>query len=117
MHLLNAYLGTNSTDLAINMRHQCMASIADPQAKEQVWQELIDPKSKLSIYERRAKMVGFFCWQQIDLCRPYFDKFYECIADFEQNHIYKYVEVFFECMLPTMEIEDRHIVQLLKIKG
>ena len=116
MQMMNEYLGTNNSDLAINMRYSCIASLPDPEKKEVVWNELIDPSSTYSIYQRKAKMQGFYSWHQIELCRPYFDKFFETLSDLESNHIYKYVEVFFSSMIPNFEIEDRHIVKLLKIK-
>lgn len=52
----------------------------------------------------------------MDICRPYFDKFFDCLTTFEQQHIYKYVEMFLTTMLPDFEVEDRHIVKLLKVK-
>ena len=63
-------------------------------------------------------MSGFYSLDQIELCSPYFDKFYECLADgFEQKHSYKYIEAFFYTMLPRMEIKDSHIVKLVQIKN
>lgn len=62
MALIDDYLGTNNSDLAINMRYSCMASLPDPENKEKVWQELVDPTSTLSIYQRQAKMQGFYSW-------------------------------------------------------
>ena len=52
LKMMNDYLGANNSDLAINMRYTCMASLPDPENKERVWQELIDPMSTLSIYQR-----------------------------------------------------------------
>jgi len=38
-------------------------------------------------------MSGFYSFDQLDLCAPYFEKFYEVLAnDFEQKHTYKYIE-------------------------
>ena len=61
-------------------------------------------------------MQGFYSWLQLDICRPYFDKFFDCLGTLEQQHIYKYVEMFLTTMLPDFEVGDRHIVKLLKVK-
>lgn len=59
-------------------------------------------------------MSGFYSFDQMDLCSPYFDKFYDVLADgFEQKHTYKYIESFFYNMLPRMNIKDSHIVKLV----
>ena len=48
---------------------------------------------------------------------PFFDRFYECLEDMHHDHAHKYLETFFYHMLPRMQIEDRHIVQLMSIKS
>lgn len=113
---LEKIIGDKQNNIAKNLRFQCHASIANAQIKEEVWQELIDPKSKLSIYERQAKMHGFYQFDQIALCAPYFDKFYSALPDLCENHSYKYMCTFFSCMLPRMEIQDSHIAKLMMIK-
>ena len=54
---------------------------------------------------------------QIDICAPYFDKFYDSLAELHSAHTYKYIEIFFSLLLPRMQIEDRHIVKLMTIKS
>ena len=81
--LLEQVLKDDNSDLAKNARHSCEASINTPENKERVWKELLDPNSKLSSKERQAMMGGFYSWDQLDLCRPYFDKFYECLTQLE----------------------------------
>ena len=78
--LLEFVIGDDNSDLAKNAKHACSASIATAENKERVWNELLDPKSKFSAKESEAMMAGFYSWDQIDLCRPYFNKFYECLA-------------------------------------
>jgi aminopeptidase N len=80
----------------------CIASLPDAKVKETVWQELIDPKSQLSLYERRAKMQGFFQQNQIEICSPYFEKFYDSLSSLHSAHTYKYIETFFNLLLPRM---------------
>ena len=62
-------------------------------------------------------MGGFFAASQLDLVRPYFDMFYEVLPEIETKHGYKYLETFCGYMVPTLEIEDKHIVMLLNIKS
>jgi len=62
-------------------------------------------------------MAGFFSAQQLDLVRPYFDKYYEALPDIESQHGYKYLQFFSNFMVPTLEIEDKHIVKLINIKS
>jgi hypothetical protein len=52
--------GDDTSDLAQNIRLTCMASLPDAGVKEEVWLELVAPQSKFSLYQRKAKMQGFF---------------------------------------------------------
>ena len=115
--LLEEILGSDNSDLAKNAKHCCAASIATAENKEKVWNELLDPNSKYSAKERQAMMGGFYSFDQLELCRPYYNKFYECLQKLEQEHGYKYMNFFFFSMLPRMEIDDSHIVQLMTIKS
>lgn len=60
-------------------------------------------------------MGGFYSWKQLDLIRPYFDKFYEALPLIYEKTSFKYVESF-NSLLPRMEIKDEHIVKLLALK-
>lgn len=62
-------------------------------------------------------MGGFFHGDQLELVRPYFDKYYDVLPDIESQHGYKYLQYFSAVMVPTLEIEDRHIVKLMNIKS
>lgn len=75
--LLEKHLGDDKSDLSKNTRIFCEAAQADPAVKEKIWKELINPNSTYSLYERRAMMGGFYSWDQIDICEPYFEKFYD----------------------------------------
>ena len=61
-------------------------------------------------------MRGFY-YGPIELVRPYIDKFYTVLTEVAEAHGNIYLEKFFFAMLPHREIEDRHIVQLMTIKG
>lgn len=62
-------------------------------------------------------MGGFYSWDQLDICEPYFDKFYDELGNLSGHHTFKYIDTFFYSMLPRMKIEDKHIVKLLEIKS
>jgi hypothetical protein len=62
-------------------------------------------------------MSGFFSASQIDLVRPYFDQYYDALPLIESQHGYKYLQAFTAYMLPTLEIEDKHIVKLINLKS
>lgn len=62
-------------------------------------------------------MEGFFSGGQLDLVRPYFDKYYEVLPLIESQHGYKYLQFFSNVMVPTLEVEDKHIVKLINIKS
>lgn len=67
-NLLGKIIGDDKSDLALNTQLTCEASLPDPLIKEKIWQELINPQSKLSLYQKRAKMGGFYDFDQIDIC-------------------------------------------------
>ena len=117
MQLLEKVLKDDKSDIARDVRAQCMTSIADPAVKEQAWKDITDPKSPLSNKLKEAKMLGFYAWSQYDLVQPYFDRYYEELKDFDKRHSNQYVNSFIRCMRPTMEILDSHIVKLVTIKG
>lgn len=62
-------------------------------------------------------MNGFYAPAQLDLVRPYFDKYYEALKDFNKHHGFRYLESFMYTMRPTMEILDSHIVKMVTING
>jgi aminopeptidase N len=109
--------GDDKSDLAQNCKLTCEAYIPTAENKAAVWKEITDPNSTLSAKQRQAQMGGFFSASQLDLVRPYFDKYYEVLPDIESQHGYKYLQFFSNFMVPTLEIEDKHIVMLANIKS
>ena len=61
-------------------------------------------------------MQGFKSWRQLDIIRPYFDKYYEVLPILHEKVVFKYVESFEAYMLPRMEIKDEHIIKMLSLK-
>ena len=115
MELLQGTLGEDQSDLAENCRATCMTSLPDPAVKERVWQELIDPNNTDSLYIKNAKMAGFYSLNQIDIVQPYFDKFFDILVEMKNTKVNKEFESFFWNLLPSMQVQDSHIVRLVSI--
>ena len=113
--LLTKTIGDDKSDIAENTKETCLALLPTAENKAQVWAQLIDTNSTDSIYKRGAKIGGFYSWKQLDLIRPYFDKFYEVLPLVYEKSTFKYVETF-NSLLPRMEINDSHIVKLIALK-
>lgn len=113
---LEMVLGDDQSDNAIRTRLSCMAASTSPEVKAQVWQDLVSHDSKYSLYEKRALMAGFYSASDMDNYRVYAEEFYKCLPTFQLHHGFKYIQTFFTSMLPTLEIEDRHIVALMHVK-
>lgn len=62
-------------------------------------------------------MAGFYAWSQQELTKPYADKYYEALKDFNKHHSYRQLESFVMSMRPTQEVLDSHIVKMVTIKG
>ena len=93
-----------------------MASLPDPDVKAKIWAEITDPNNTESLYMKRAKLAGFYSYEQLDIVEPYFDKFYELIPFMQEKTNPKTFEAFFYGLLPRMKITDSHIVKLVALK-
>jgi len=89
--VLEKTLGDDKSDPAEKTRIKCMSGLPDAESKEAAWLAITDVNSKESIAEREAKMSGFFSWNQLELNRPYFDKFYEVLKDMNTYLPFKYL--------------------------
>jgi hypothetical protein len=81
LELLEVIIGDNKSDIAKNARFACLAILPKAEVKERVWKELTDPNSTESLYDRSAKMGAFSSWKQMELNRPYHDRFFEDLAN------------------------------------
>jgi len=113
---LEEVLGDDKTDLSERTRATCRAGLPDPEIKASIWKEITDPDNSDSLYMRSAKMAGFYSWDQLDIIEPYFDKFFDCLAELHEKCTHKKFESFFYSMLPRMKISDSHIVKLVALK-
>ena len=115
MDILETTLAGDTSDLAENCRTACMAGLPDAEVKARVWAEITDPNNSDSAYVRSAKMSAFYSGDQMELCEPYFDKFYDVLVEFHNNFTHKVFSAFFAYMMPKMKVTDAHIVRLLTI--
>ena len=110
------FLKDDKSDLAKNTLLTVEAMTPDAAKKEQAWQNIVDAKAPFSSKQRGALMQGFY-YGPIELVRPYMDKFYTILPQVAEAHGNIFLESFFFSMLPRREVEDKHIVQLMTIKG
>lgn len=115
--ILESTLGDDVSDIAQSVRNFCRATTSDLAVKEQIWNDILDPNSSLSLYEKNALMGGFYSWDQVDALDGFYDKFYDSLETIYTNQTWKFVSSYTATMLPRMKIEDRHIVKLITIKS
>jgi len=115
--MMEHVMNDDKSDIAENVRLTCMAYLPDTAGKAETWKALIDINSTESLKERAAKMAGFHSWNQLDITRPYFDKFFDELRNIQAGTPYKYQEAFFYQLLPRYEIQDAHIVKLVELKN
>ena len=60
--LLEKTLGDDKSDIAQRVRLTCNSGLPDPENKAKIWKEITNVTSKESIYDRSAKMGGFYSW-------------------------------------------------------
>ena len=110
-------VGDDKSDIAEETRLGCIASIPDPKMKEQVWNEFTDPHSPRSLSEKEAEMNQFASFEQMDLIRPYQEKFFSNLAEMYKQNSYKWFEAYFHSLLPReREINESDIAKLRAIK-
>lgn len=113
--LMHRLLGKDQSPSAEACRAQCEASLPDQASKAKVWSEITDPGSPDSPIEKAAKMEGFYSEEQLDLCEPYFDKFFEALSLQRRMNSYKGMCQFFHGMLPRLHVKDEYIFKLSQI--
>mmetsp|Transcript_42769 Transcript_42769/g.41119 ORF Transcript_42769/g.41119 Transcript_42769/m.41119 type:complete len:233 (+) Transcript_42769:2025-2723(+) len=115
--LLEKVLEGDNSDLATNLRLTCEAALPSAESKAKVWAILTDPNSSESLYQKSARISGFYAYNQLDEIRPYFAKFYELLPTlFTSQTQFKFIEAFFYGLLPRVDIRDEDIVKLMTLK-
>ena len=55
-------IGSDLSDVAEQAKIECLAGLPDADVKAAAWASITDPASTESIYNREAKMRGFYSW-------------------------------------------------------
>ena len=50
------------------------------------------------------------------MIKQFFDEFFKAIVPLYHAYQFQYIESFVDNLLPTLEIEDKHIVKMMEIK-
>lgn len=112
--LIEKILGEDKSDVAKKARLGCEACFATKENKEKLWEIFTDDKTTLSIQDREAMMSGFCSWDQVELCDPYFDKYYEALETLANGkHALRYQQSFCMSLMPRRCIKDHHLVKLM----
>ena len=61
-------------------------------------------------------MEGFYSYKQMALIDHFFDEFFKALVPLYHAYQFQYIESFVDNLLPTLHIEDIHIVKLMEIK-
>ena len=92
----------------------CYALLPDKARKEEVWEKALDRQGKLSFYEHKALMEGFWSPKQDDLLKDYFDKFLEVVPEIANRGDKDFVKNFMSGMCPTYGVTDEYLEKLAK---
>lgn len=111
--VIEKVLGDDKSDVAKKTRLGCEACFATKENKDKLWETFIDEKTELSIQDREAMISGFCSWDQLELCEPYFDKYYDALDTLSEKHAYRYQRSFCMGLMPRKWIKDEHLVRLM----
>ena len=92
----------------------CYALLPDAERKAEVWERALDREGKLSFYEHKALMEGFWSVKQGALLQNYFNKFVEAIPDIANRGDKDFVKNFLFGMCPAYGVDDEYIERLKK---
>jgi len=84
--LMEKVLKDDKSDIARRTRLTCEAASATLENKEKYWKILIDENTEYSIYDREAMISGFCSWDQLELCEPFSEKFYDALTTLSDKH-------------------------------
>jgi aminopeptidase N len=79
--------------------------IATPAAKEHAWRQLTGPNS-LPNWLQRALLVGFYHSAQLDLTRPYVNRFFDVIDQIWASRDSEPAQEFVELAYPAQHVSE-----------
>lgn len=98
--------GDNS-DQAKNTVKVCEMALPEEALKAKLWDEITDTSKDIALMELKQKVAGFFQrHQQLDLIKPYFDKFYKVCEKVVNEKDREYAEIFINGCSPAFMARD-----------
>lgn len=82
--LLQIIFGNQKGDKANLAKLNCFAALPDAASKENTWNEIINPQSKLSDKEKEAQIFEFNVADQGDILKPYHEKFFNSLIQVQK---------------------------------
>lgn len=100
---LDNYAGDNASDRIKRLRFTCEACLPDKDSKAKIWEIITHPKeNELSSYDYRAYLQGFYSRFQIELNRPYVEKYLEEIPKFARSGEKDHMSIFVSGAFPPL---------------
>ncbi len=117
--LLDKELEKDKSDEGLRAKRACQAAIPTAENKAKHWEMFIDEKTKENDHMLFASMGGFNSWENLELLKPYVDKYFDVIASVFAKRSRTYAETFFMVLKPLEASEDvlhRYEGLLTKVK-
>lgn len=109
-------LANDQSDNAKTVEQICDNSLPEPALKEKLWNEITDFESKDTLIQTQTKIAAFFKkQQQLELIKPYFQKFYDIILDIVEKKDREFSEVFMNRMSPSFMATENDEAELKRI--
>lgn len=109
-------LSDDQSDNAKKVSQICDNSLPDAALKEKLWNEITDFDSKDTLIQTQIKIAAFFQrQQQLELIKPYFQKFYDIILDVVEKRDREFSEVFMNRLCPAFMATENDEAELKRI--
>ena len=102
---INAELERDPTAAGEKRAATARAARPDPAAKEAAWSAVMDTDT-LSNHLQAATMAQFWRYDQVELCRPYVERYFEQIADIWRTRSMDTAHTITEMLYPAVVIEQ-----------
>eukprot|EP00826_Nyctotherus_ovalis_P042217 TRINITY_DN4319_c0_g1_i15.p1 TRINITY_DN4319_c0_g1~~TRINITY_DN4319_c0_g1_i15.p1 ORF type:complete len:334 (-),score=53.12 TRINITY_DN4319_c0_g1_i15:134-1135(-) len=104
--LLNAELKEDKSDVGLRAQRTCEASIPTLESKAKQWLQLLSEDTRESEHMLFSAMRGFNSQDQVELLKPYEEKYFETITDIFKKKTRYYAEAFFRFLKPRIVSES-----------
>lgn len=109
-------LKDDNTDEGKVVAKACELILPEAELKERLWKEITDPETKEPQKDLMQKMGCFFQRrQQLDLIKPFFAKYYECLQKVAETRDREFTEVFMNHLNPSFMGGEEDLAQFTSI--